>query len=212
MRRKPRTLRRRDRRRIPKHSIASPGTITIGRKISTSRHPFTPCAISRGSFASWLLDFLKAYARSLQPKGAMTRSLKDFFRILWTPNPPRFQYLQVEVTTRCDLPGCLICPRRAWPERWLNHDLSWQKFERLIPALKLFTHVHLSDWGEPLLHSGAAQLPAPTKGNLIVRGVIEHRIKPQQPQLGSWMALFIIWIYGVESQVIGFALLQVDGH
>jgi MoaA/NifB/PqqE/SkfB family radical SAM enzyme len=58
----------------------------------------------------------------------------------------------VEVTTRCDLPGCLMCPRRAWPERWLNHDLSWQNFERLIPALKLFTHVHLSGWGEPLLH------------------------------------------------------------
>ena len=82
----------------------------------------------------------------------MTRSLKDFFRRLWPPNPLRFQYLQVEVTTRCDLPGCLMCPRRAWPERWLNHDLSWQIFERLIPALKLFTHVHLSGWGEPLLH------------------------------------------------------------
>ena len=82
----------------------------------------------------------------------MIRSLKDFFRGLWVSKPPRFQHLQVEVTTRCDLPGCLMCPRRAWPERWLNHDLSWQNFERLIPALKLFTHVHLSGWGEPLLH------------------------------------------------------------
>jgi MoaA/NifB/PqqE/SkfB family radical SAM enzyme len=45
-----------------------------------------------------------------------------------------------------------MCPRRAWPERWLNHDLSWQNFERLIPAFKLFTQVHLSGWGEPLLH------------------------------------------------------------
>ena len=82
----------------------------------------------------------------------MIGSLKDFFRGLRVSKVPRFQHLQVEVTTRCDLPGCLMCPRRAWPERWLHHDLSWQNFERLIPTLKLFTHVHLSGWGEPLLH------------------------------------------------------------
>jgi MoaA/NifB/PqqE/SkfB family radical SAM enzyme len=45
-----------------------------------------------------------------------------------------------------------MCPRSAWPERWLHQDLSWQNFERLIPALKFFKHVHLSGWGEPLLH------------------------------------------------------------
>jgi len=45
-----------------------------------------------------------------------------------------------------------MCPRNAWPERWLSQDLSWENFERLIPALKLFKHVHLSGWGEPLLH------------------------------------------------------------
>ncbi|MCX5893668.1 MAG: radical SAM/SPASM domain-containing protein [Deltaproteobacteria bacterium] len=56
------------------------------------------------------------------------------------------------MTTRCDLPGCLMCPRSAWPERWLHQDLSWQNFERLIPALKFFKHIHLSGWGEPLLH------------------------------------------------------------
>ena len=82
----------------------------------------------------------------------MIRYLKDFLGGLGVSKAPRFQHLQVEVTSRCDLPGCLMCPRRAWPERWLHHDLSWQNFERLIPALKLFTHVHLSGWGEPLLH------------------------------------------------------------
>jgi hypothetical protein len=42
----------------------------------------------------------------------MIKSLKDIFRGLRIPKVPRFQYLQVEVTTRCDLPGCLMCPRR----------------------------------------------------------------------------------------------------
>jgi MoaA/NifB/PqqE/SkfB family radical SAM enzyme len=82
----------------------------------------------------------------------MIKSLKELFRRLAVSKPRAFQHLQVEVTTRCDMPGCLMCPRRAWPERWLKHDLSWQDFERLIPAFKLFKHVHLSGWGEPLLH------------------------------------------------------------
>jgi MoaA/NifB/PqqE/SkfB family radical SAM enzyme len=82
----------------------------------------------------------------------MIKSLKAFFRGLRPSKTQAFQHLQVEVTTRCDLPGCLMCPRTAWPERWLNQDLSWQNFERLIPALKLFPGVHLSGWGEPLLH------------------------------------------------------------
>jgi len=82
----------------------------------------------------------------------MLRSLKEFFRGLVGPKPPGFQHLQVEITTSCNLPGCLMCPRSAWPERWLHQDLSWENFERLITALKLFRHVHLSGWGEPLLH------------------------------------------------------------
>ena len=61
----------------------------------------------------------------------MIRSLKGFFRRLWVSKPPAFQYLQVEMTTHCDLPGCLMCPRSAWPERWLHHDLSWLLHPRL---------------------------------------------------------------------------------
>lgn len=82
----------------------------------------------------------------------MIEALIELFRRFWGSKPSPFQYLQVEVTSRCDLPGCLMCPRRARPESWIHRDLSWQDFERLIPALKLFKHVHLSGWGEPLLH------------------------------------------------------------
>ena len=64
----------------------------------------------------------------------MIRSLKGFFRRLWVSKPPAFQYLQVEVTSRCDLPGCLMCPRRAWPEHWLHHGATAETFERLRPG------------------------------------------------------------------------------
>ncbi|MEW6386009.1 MAG: radical SAM/SPASM domain-containing protein [Thermodesulfobacteriota bacterium] len=65
---------------------------------------------------------------------------------------PRWQYLQVEVTTRCNLAGCAMCPRTAWPERWQARDLAWETWEALMPSLKFFSQVHLGGWGEPLLH------------------------------------------------------------
>jgi MoaA/NifB/PqqE/SkfB family radical SAM enzyme len=45
-----------------------------------------------------------------------------------------------------------MCPRTAWPEQWRALDLSWETFEALIPAFRYVSHVHLSGWGEPLLH------------------------------------------------------------
>ncbi|MGB8993510.1 MAG: radical SAM/SPASM domain-containing protein [Desulfobaccales bacterium] len=56
------------------------------------------------------------------------------------------------MTTRCNLPGCIMCPRTAWPERWQAQDLTWETFETLLPSLRFFSHVHVSGWGEPLLH------------------------------------------------------------
>jgi hypothetical protein len=44
---------------------------------------------------------------------------------------------------RCNLPGCIMCPRTAWPERWQTRDLAWEIFEALMPSLKFFSHVHL---------------------------------------------------------------------
>jgi MoaA/NifB/PqqE/SkfB family radical SAM enzyme len=85
----------------------------------------------------------------------MWAPIKSFFEYcqrVWGLEAPRWHYLQVEVTTRCNLPGCIMCPRTAWPERWQAQDLSWETFEALIPSLRFFSHVHLSGWGEPLLH------------------------------------------------------------
>jgi MoaA/NifB/PqqE/SkfB family radical SAM enzyme len=85
----------------------------------------------------------------------MWTPIKSFFEYcqkVWGLEAPRWHYLQVEVTTRCNLPGCIMCPRTAWPERWQAQDLSWETFEALLPSPKFFSHVHLSGWGEPLLH------------------------------------------------------------
>jgi MoaA/NifB/PqqE/SkfB family radical SAM enzyme len=83
---------------------------------------------------------------------APIKSFFDYCQRVWGLEAPRWHYLQVEVTTRCNLPGCIMCPRTAWPERWQAQDLSWETFEAFIPSLKFFSHVHLSGWGEPLLH------------------------------------------------------------
>jgi MoaA/NifB/PqqE/SkfB family radical SAM enzyme len=83
---------------------------------------------------------------------ARIKSFLEYCQKVWGIEAPRWQYLQVEVTTRCNLPGCVMCPRTAWPERWQAQDLTWETFEALFPSLKFFSHVHLSGWGEPLLH------------------------------------------------------------
>jgi MoaA/NifB/PqqE/SkfB family radical SAM enzyme len=83
---------------------------------------------------------------------ARIKSFLEYCQRVWGLEPPRWQYFQVEVTTRCNLPGCVMCPRTAWPERWQARDLSWETFEALLPSLRFFSQVHLSGWGEPLLH------------------------------------------------------------
>lgn len=83
---------------------------------------------------------------------APIKSLVEYCQKVWGLEAPRWHYLQVEVTTRCNLPGCVMCPRTAWPDRWQAQDLTWDTFEALIASSKYFAHIHLSGWGEPLLH------------------------------------------------------------
>jgi MoaA/NifB/PqqE/SkfB family radical SAM enzyme len=83
---------------------------------------------------------------------AWIKAFFEYSQKVWGLEEPRRHYLQLEVTTRCNLPGCMMCPRTAWPERWQARDLAWETFEALLPSLRLFSHVHLSGWGEPLMH------------------------------------------------------------
>jgi len=64
---------------------------------------------------------------------------------------PKLDWLQVEVTTRCDA-RCSYCPRTAYGRQWTDLDLPLETFRSLVPQLKRTGMIHLQGWGEPLLH------------------------------------------------------------
>lgn len=64
---------------------------------------------------------------------------------------PRFDWIQVEVTSHCNA-ACTYCPRTVFRKSWENRHLSMAVFENLKPALKKTRLLHLQGWGEPFLH------------------------------------------------------------
>jgi hypothetical protein len=65
--------------------------------------------------------------------------------------PPRWDWLQLEVTSRCNA-SCGYCPRTAYRGAWQSRDMDWEIFRRLVPEFRRTGMVHLQGWGEPLLH------------------------------------------------------------
>ncbi len=64
---------------------------------------------------------------------------------------PRFDWIQVEVTTFCQA-ACHYCPHTVYREHWTSQHLPLDTFRRLLPILKRARLVHLQGWGEPFLH------------------------------------------------------------
>jgi MoaA/NifB/PqqE/SkfB family radical SAM enzyme len=64
---------------------------------------------------------------------------------------PRFDWIQVEVTTHCQA-ACSYCPHTVYQEHWASQHLSLATFRRLLPGLKRARLVHLQGWGEPFWH------------------------------------------------------------
>ncbi len=62
-------------------------------------------------------------------------------------------FLQVEVTTRCQL-RCVMCPKAHF--KWRNIDMDLELFKKL--PLAKFKYVHLQGWGEPLLNPRIAEM------------------------------------------------------
>ena len=72
-------------------------------------------------------------------------------RALFRPRRPRWDWVQVEVTTRCDA-ACVYCPRTACGNGWRDADMPQSLFRRVLHACRGARRVHLQGWGEPLLH------------------------------------------------------------
>uniref|UniRef100_B8DSH3 Radical SAM domain protein n=1 Tax=Nitratidesulfovibrio vulgaris (strain DSM 19637 / Miyazaki F) TaxID=883 RepID=B8DSH3_NITV9 len=72
-------------------------------------------------------------------------------RALFRPRRPRWDWMQVEVTTRCDA-ACVYCPRTTCGGGWRDEDMSMALFRRVLAACRGARHLHLQGWGEPLLH------------------------------------------------------------
>lgn len=76
--------------------------------------------------------------------------------------PPRWDWLQLEVTGRCNA-ACVYCPRTRYTARWRGRDMGPEVFQRLVPEFRHARMVHLQGWGEPLLHPSFFDLLAAVK-------------------------------------------------
>ena len=75
---------------------------------------------------------------------------------------PRLDWLQIEVTTRCNA-LCHYCPRTTYRNFWDNRDLSLETFRALLPVIADTKMVHLQGWGEPFLHPHLFEMIARAK-------------------------------------------------
>jgi len=64
--------------------------------------------------------------------------------------PPRYQYLQIELTSHCNL-SCPTCLRAVPGIKLQERDLESSTLQRLQPALERTASVHLQGWGESML-------------------------------------------------------------
>ena len=123
----------------------------------------------------------------------------DDLRNLWDRIMPlRFDWLQVEVSTRCNA-ACgycaLSCYRKAWQEGVMDLDT----FARLEPYFSHAGMVFLQGWGEPLLHphfwslvrrvrSAGARVGFTTNGTLLTDRNLEQLFETQVNVIGVSLA------------------------
>lgn len=72
-------------------------------------------------------------------------------RLLDRLGAPELDWVQVEITTRCNA-RCSYCPRTALLPHWSNRDMPLEHFRNLLRCLGQTRQAHLQGWGEPLLH------------------------------------------------------------
>ncbi len=65
--------------------------------------------------------------------------------------PPKFDWIQLEVTSRCNA-SCSYCPCTVYKDVWSSNLISLEAFKDLSPAFNNTELVYLQGWGEPFLH------------------------------------------------------------
>ncbi len=122
-------------------------------------------------------------------------------RFLFDGFGPRFDWLQVEVTTACTA-ACVYCPRTVHREIWQDRFLSLETFDRLQPALPRARHVHLQGWGEPLLHPNFFQFARQAKAAGCQVGATTNGMLLDEPRL--------VCLVELELDVLAFSLAGAD--
>ncbi len=64
---------------------------------------------------------------------------------------PTLDWVQVEVTTRCNA-SCTHCPHSLIGSQWRGMDMPLKLFCELVPFLRYTDLVYLQGWGEPLVN------------------------------------------------------------
>jgi len=65
--------------------------------------------------------------------------------------PPRFDWLQVEVSSCCNA-ACTYCPHTLFANTWQSRLMPVEAFRALLPILPRVRLVYLQGWGEPFLN------------------------------------------------------------
>jgi len=65
---------------------------------------------------------------------------------------PRFDIVQVEVTSKCNA-RCIMCPK-TYLKDWISGDMQQNTFLHISEIFSSANYIHLQGWGEPLLHPG----------------------------------------------------------
>lgn len=122
--------------------------------------------------------------------------LSSFFR-------PRFDWLQVEVTSHCNA-SCTYCPRTVYHDRWASRHLSLEIFRKLVSAFARTRLVFLSGWGEPFLNPDLWAMiqmvkEAGCRVGTTTNGML---LDPEK----------IRWLVELEVDVVAFSLAGADAY
>lgn len=77
--------------------------------------------------------------------------LKDWFRSFRERKSRVFDFLQIEVTSDCNL-ECTMCLRTALINRWNSMEIPFETYKKISKVFPHVKTVFLQGWGEPLLH------------------------------------------------------------